>query len=170
LALVRARRRAGWRTLGEPQPLLAFVLNSPSILLLLAMIAYPIAYSAYLSLHDYNLRRPRAFKFTGLENYAEILADPQFWVAARVTLLFSVSSIVLTIFLGTLLALLLNERWPGRGILRAIALIPWAVPPVVNGLVWQWMLEGRYGLVNAILLELGRRGWTAPMCSSASGT
>lgn len=150
--MARARR---WRTSGEPQPLLAFVLNSPAILLLLAMMAYPILYSAYLSLHEYNLRRPRVFEFVGLANYADILADPRFWNAARVTFLFSAGSIGLTVVLGTLLALLLNERWPGRGVLRAIALIPWAIPPVVNGLVWQWMLEGRYGLVNAVLLNLG---------------
>ncbi len=149
------RRRAGWRTSGEPQPFLAFVLNSPAILLLLALMAYPILYSAYLSLHQYNLRRPRVFEFIGLQNYGDILADPQFWNAAQVTLYFSMGSIALTIALGTALALLLNERWPGRGVLRAIALIPWAVPPVVNGLVWQWLFEGRYGLVNAILLNLG---------------
>jgi len=150
----RALRRR-WRASGEPQPFLAFVLNSPAILLLLLLMAYPILYSAYLSLHQYNLRRPRAFEFIGLQNYATILSDPQFWSAAQVTLYFSVGSIGLTILLGTLLALLLNERWPGRGVLRAIALIPWAVPPVVNGLVWQWLFEGRYGLINAILINLG---------------
>ncbi len=57
--------------------------------------------------------------------------------------------------LGTLLALLLNERFPGRSLLRAIILIPWAIPPVVNGLIWQWLLEGRYGLVNAVLKGAG---------------
>lgn len=144
-----------WKAAGEPQPFLAFVLNSPAILILLAMLAYPVMYSAYLSLHEYNLRRPRSFEFIGLGNYTEILSDSQFWNAAWVTLLFSVGSIALTIMLGTMLALLLNEKWPGRGILRAVTLIPWAIPPVVNGLVWQWLLEGQYGLLNAILLNLG---------------
>jgi len=148
----RARR---WRTNDEPQPFLAFILNSPAILLLLVMMAFPIVYSAYLSLHDYNLRRPRVFDFVGLENYAEILVDPQFWSAARVTLIFSVGSLVLTVVFGTLLALLLNEKWPGRGMLRAVLLIPWATPDVVNGLVWQWMLEGRFGLINHLLLSAG---------------
>lgn len=155
MAPARMRRRMAWKSAGEPQPFLAFVLNSPAILLLLVMMAYPILYSAYLSVHEYNLRRPRVFDFIGLDNYAEILGDPQFWNAAEVTLFFSIGSISLTIVLGTLLALLLNEKWPGRGILRAVALIPWAIPPVVNGLVWQWLLEGRYGLINAILLNLG---------------
>lgn len=147
------RRR--WVPDGEPQPFLAFVLNSPAILMLIALVAYPIVYSFWLSLHDYNLRKPRKFDFIGLGNYADILASDQFWRAMKATLLFSVGSIGLTVLMGTLLALLLNERWPGRGFLRAVTLIPWAIPPVVNGLVWQWLLEGRYGLVNAILLNLG---------------
>jgi multiple sugar transport system permease protein len=143
-----------WRTSSEPQPFLAFALNSPAILLLVAMMLFPILYSAFLSVHRYNLRRPKIFDFIGLGNYGQILSDPQFWNAARITALFSIGSIAGTVIMGTLLALLLNERWPGRGLLRAVTLIPWAIPPVVNGLVWQWLLEGRYGLVNSILLNL----------------
>lgn len=148
-------RARGWRTNDQPQPLLAFVLNSPAILLLLVMVLYPILYSAWLSLHQYNLRRPRAVEFIGLANYIEIFSTPQFWNAARITLIFSIGSIGTTVLLGTLLALLLNERFPGRSVLRAIALIPWAIPPVVNGLVWQWLFEGQNGLINHILMSVG---------------
>ena len=148
-------RSIRWRSRDEPQSFLAFALNAPAILVLLGMMVYPVAYSAWLSLHRYNLRRPRAMEFAGFGNYADILADPLFWRAAKTTALFSLGSIGLTITVGTLLALLLNERFPGRGLLRAVTLIPWAIPPVVNGLVWQWLFEGRYGLINAILLRLG---------------
>jgi multiple sugar transport system permease protein len=149
-----APRRA-WVAPREPQPFLFFVFNSPAILVLLAFVLYPIAYSFILSLHTYNLRQPARFRFVGLDNYVTIFASEQFWRAARITALFSVGSIALTVVLGTLLALLLNERFPGRALLRAIILIPWAIPPVVNGLIWQWLLEGRYGLVNAVLKGSG---------------
>lgn len=148
-----ARKR--WVAQTEPQPFLAFVLNTPAVGLLLLLVVYPIVYSFWLSLHAYNLRKPRQFEFIGLDNYADILSSGQFWHAARVTAVFSIGSIGLTVVLGTLLALLLNERWPGRGVLRAVALIPWAIPPVVNGLVWQWMLEGRHGLLNYIFQSIG---------------
>ena len=148
-----ARRR--WAAQTEPQPFLAFMLNTPAIGLLLLLVLYPIAYSFWLSLHAYNLRKPRQFEFIGLDNYADILTSAAFWHAARVTFVFSLGSIGLTVVLGTLLALLLNERWPGRGVLRAVALIPWAIPPVVNGLVWQWMLEGRHGLLNYVFQSIG---------------
>ena len=147
--------RRGWIAPREPQPFLFFVLNSPAILLLLAFVLYPIAYSFILSLHSYNLRQPARFRFVGFDNYATIFASEQFWRAAKTTALFSAGSISLTVILGTLLALLLNERFPGRSLLRAIILIPWAIPPVVNGLIWQWLLEGRYGLVNAVLKGAG---------------
>lgn len=148
-------RATRWRSRSEPQPFTAFLLNTPAVGLLMLMVAYPIVYSLWLSLHSYNLRRPRDFPFIGLDNYGTILGSQAFWKAAEVTLYFSVGSIGLTVVLGTSLALLLNERFPGRAVLRALILIPWAVPPVVNGLVWQWMLDGRNGLVNAILMSLG---------------
>jgi len=148
-------RRRGWSAPNEPQPFLFFVLNSPAILLLAALVLYPIVYSFWLSLHAYNLRQPARVRFIGLDNYATVLSSDQFWTAAGNTAVFCVASISLTVALGTLLALLLNEPFPGRGILRAVMLLPWAIPPVVNGLIWQWLLDGQYGLINAVLVGGG---------------
>jgi multiple sugar transport system permease protein len=148
-------RRRSWAAPNEPQPFLFFVLNSPAIILLLGLVFYPIAYSFWLSLHAYNLRQPARVRFIGLDNYATILSSDQFWAAAGNTALFCAGSISLTVLLGTLLALLLNEPFPGRGLLRAVMLLPWAIPPVVNGLIWQWLLEGQHGLVNAMLMGAG---------------
>jgi multiple sugar transport system permease protein len=144
-----------WRAPSEPRPFLFFVLNSPAVLLLLVIVFYPIIYSFWLSLHSYNLRQPNRVRFIGLENYQTILASDQFWAAAINTGIFCAGSISLTVLLGTLLALLLNENFPGRAILRAVMLLPWAIPPVVNGLIWQWMLDGQHGLINALLLGSG---------------
>lgn len=149
------KARRGWSAPNEPQPFLFFVLNSPAILLLLGLVLYPIVYSFWLSLHAYNLRQPNRVRFIGLDNYATVLSSDQFWSAAGNTALFCAGSISLTVVLGTLLALLLNESFPGRGLLRAVMLLPWAIPPVVNGLIWQWLLDGQHGLINALLLGAG---------------
>ena len=149
------KARGGWVAPNEQQPFLFFVLNSPAILLLLGLVLYPIVYSFWLSLHQYNLRRPDRVSFIGLDNYQGILSSDQFWNAAGNTAIFCAGSISLTVILGTLLALLLNESFPGRGVLRAVMLLPWAIPPVVNGLIWQWLLDGQHGLINSSLVEVG---------------
>lgn len=148
-------RKRGWSAPNEPQPFLFFILNSPAILLLIGLVLYPIVYSLWLSMHAYNLRQPTRVRFIGLDNYTSILSSEQFWGAAGNTALFCAGSISLTVLLGTLLALLLNEPFPGRGLLRAVMLLPWAIPPVVNGLIWQWLLDGQHGLINALLLGIG---------------
>jgi multiple sugar transport system permease protein len=147
--------RQKWSAPSEPKTFLFFVLNSPAILLLLGLVLYPIVYSFWLSLHAYNLRQPNRVRFIGIDNYVTVLSSDQFWAAAGNTAIFCAGSISLTVILGTLLALLLNESFPGRGILRAVMLLPWAVPPVVNGLIWQWLLDGQHGLINALLLGSG---------------
>jgi multiple sugar transport system permease protein len=147
--------RQKWSAPSEPKTFLFFVLNSPAILLLLGLVLYPIVYSFWLSLHAYNLRQPNRVRFIGIDNYVTVLSSDQFWAATGNTAIFCAGSISLTVILGTLLALLLNEFFPGRGILRAVMLLPWAVPPVVNGLIWQWLLDGQHGLINALLLGSG---------------
>ncbi len=101
------------------------------------------------------IRDGRSGDLITIDNYATVLSSDQFWTAAGNTAVFCVASISLTVALGTLLALLLNEPFPGRGILRAVMLLPWAIPPVVNGLIWQWLLDGQYGLINAVLVGGG---------------
>jgi multiple sugar transport system permease protein len=147
--------RRKWTAPSEPQPFLFFVFNSPAILLVLGVVVYPLIYSFWLSLHAYNLRQPNRVRFIGFDNYTTILSSDAFWGAASNTALFCVASIALTVTLGTLLALLLNEVFPGRAVLRAVMLLPWAIPPVVNGLIWQWLLDGQHGLVNALLKGAG---------------
>lgn len=162
------KQRRGWTAPNEPQPLLFFILNSPAILLLIGLVLYPVLYSLWLSLHTYNLRQPAKTRFIGIENYANILSSDQFWAAAGNTAIFCAGSISLTITFGTLLALLLNEKFPGRAVLRAVMLLPWAIPPVVNGLIWQWLLDGQHGLVNAVLLGIGILSEAQPWLSRTS--
>ena len=91
------------------------VLNAPSLLAIVVLVGYPIAYSAWISLHKYNLKRPRVFDFVGLGNYLTIFQSEEFWSAFWITAAFTCLVVGLVVVLGILIALLLNEQFPGRG-------------------------------------------------------
>ncbi len=133
----------------------AYLLNIPSTVIILALVAYPVGYSFVLSLYRYNLKRPRQVRFNWFNNYWDILTDPFFWTVMQVTVYFVFVSIALILVVGMTLALLLNEPFRGRALLRSMLLIPWAMPPVVNGLMWQGILNGTYGVFNGVLFRLG---------------
>jgi multiple sugar transport system permease protein len=158
-AVARPRRRRG----GLREPSFAFLLNAPALLAIVLLVGYPIAYSAWLSLHRYNLKRPRLFRFIGLDNFAALAASPEFWAALRITLVFTALAVAAVVALAIAIALLLNEPFPGRGVVRALVLVPWAIPPVVNGLMWQWIYDAKVGALNGALVGLGLlpayRGW-----------
>ena len=155
-ALFVARRRA-W------VPSFAFLLNAPALLAILLLVAYPILHSFWLSLHRYNLKRPSVFTFIGFGNYIEILRSAEFWPVLRITMVFTALAVALVVLIGVLIALLLNERFPGRGLVRTLILVPWAIPPVVNGLMWQWLYDAKVGVLNGLLVALRiipeYRGW-----------
>jgi multiple sugar transport system permease protein len=145
------------------EPSFAFLLNAPALLAIVLLIGYPIVYSFWLSLHRYNLKRPSVFRFIGVENYLAILRSDEFWAALEVTLAFTALGVALVVVLALLIALLLNEPFPGRGLVRTVVLVPWAIPPVVNGLMWQWIYDAKVGALNGLLVGLrllpGYRGW-----------
>lgn len=94
-----------------------------------------------------------------------VLADPTWWRSVRNTVVFAVVSVSLEVVLGLIIALTLNAHMPGRGLLRAAVLIPWAIPTIVSAKMWGWMFNDQYGVINEILLGLGlldsRIAWTA---------
>ena len=141
-ALERSRQRR--------ESLFAYLLNAPAVVLILVLVLYPVGMSLWLSMHRYNLRRPETFDFIGLGNFVEVLSSYEFWHALQVTLYFTALSVSLVIAVALGIALLFNESFPGRGIVRSLLLIPWAVPGVVNGLMWVGLL-GEYGPFNEML-------------------
>jgi ABC-type sugar transport system permease subunit len=132
---------------------LLFVL--PFAVVLFAVAVFPILYSFYISLYSLRLTRPNRVPFVWFDNYVTVLSDPQFWDAVQRTVAFSVMAVVATAVLGLLIALLLNEDFPGRRILSALLLVPWAIPSVANGLMWKWIYDSNYGALNGALLQLG---------------
>jgi ABC-type sugar transport system permease subunit len=149
--------------IGYERPEFAWLLNAPALLAIFVLAAYPIVYSAWISLHKYNLKRPRVFDFVGLANYADILDSPEFWSSLWITIQFTVLVVTLVAVLGMLIAILLNQQFPGRAVIRTLILLPWAIPPVVNGLMWQWIYDAKIGALNGLLVSIGvldaYRGW-----------
>ena len=108
--------------IGYERPLFAYLLNTPALIAISLLAAYPIVYSGWISLHQYNLKRPKVFRFIGLENFATILEAPEFWSALWITVQFTLLVVVTVTVLGVLVALLLNQPFRGRGIVRTLVL------------------------------------------------
>ncbi len=132
-----------------------WALNAPALAVVGGLVLYPLVYSFWLSLHRDNLAQPDRYRFIGVENYRTLLGDPNFWQSLKITVFFTVVSVVLTVTLGLLAALVLNAGFPGRVVLRSIILIPWAIPPVVNGLMWKLAYNANFGVLDGTLTKLG---------------
>ena len=146
-----SRRAYGERLLG---PTLVF----PALLLIGIVIAYALAYALYLSFHDVGIRALRGGPaiFVGLQNYRVVLRDPLFWASFGHTVVFTAVSVALELVLGLAIALAMNQAHvPLAGTTQALILLPWALPPVVNGIMWSFLFNSKYGYVNAALLHLG---------------
>lgn len=136
--------------------ILVFLL--PIIAIITLLIYYPAADTLGTSLTNENLRTNRPTEFIGLDNYARLLGDDEFWEVAGRSLLVVLLVLPLEFTLAMAAALLLNEHFPGRGVVRTLALLPWLVPPVVNGFLWGWLLNGQYGALNGLLYQFGLIG------------
>ncbi|MFZ0134905.1 MAG: sugar ABC transporter permease, partial [Desulfobacterales bacterium] len=131
----------------------AWLFNLPLLLLTLAFVLIPVAGTLLTSLEREVTFLPTAF--VGLENYRRLLADVNFWQSVRFTLLFILASVSLELVFGMAFALLLNEALPGRGFLRTVVLVPWAIPIAVSARVWQLVYNYEFGLFNFLVLKLG---------------
>lgn len=120
--------------------LLPRVLMAPAVIALLLWMLVPLLMTIGFSLVNYNLMQPGQHGFAGLANYEYFITDPDFWPAVSNTLLLISSVIVITVVLGVLLALLVNDPFPGRGIVRVLLISPFFVMPAVNALLWKHMM------------------------------
>jgi multiple sugar transport system permease protein len=136
--------------------LFAAFLIAPAFFIMVAVTIFPLLHSFYLTFVKWNLTRPQqAGTFVGLDNYLYVLRDARFWTSVRITGIYALLAVSLEIVLGFLIALMLNREFRGRGVVRMLALLPWAIPAVVNGIMWKWILNPRYGALNGLLLQLG---------------
>jgi multiple sugar transport system permease protein len=125
---------------------LFILLVAPAFLLRLTTAAYPILQTIYLSFTNLNLLK-NTNAFIGLQNYPAVANDYGVQGAFSFTIMLVVSSTVLDLIVGMLVALLLNARFRGRGFARTINLIPWAIPTIVAGYAFRWLLDDQFGLI-----------------------
>lgn len=128
----------------------AIWLTLPAVLVLAGVALYPILAAIWLSLQRYIIVF-REVRFAGLENYRFLVHDARFWAALGNTAYFTAVAVIIELVLALPLALLLNRTFPARGVLRASALIPWAIPTVVSARLWAWLFNPDYGLINRLL-------------------
>jgi ABC-type sugar transport system permease subunit len=136
----------------------ALVMNLPTLICLGLVLAYPVGYALYLSVHRVGLAQLRRgeFAFTGWENYGRVLEDPLFWIAIKNTLIFTVITVGSEVVLAVAIALLINQTSIRTSrITRFLILLPYAIPPICNGLIWSFMYSFQFGFLNRILFSLG---------------
>ena len=133
----------------------ALLLMGPALLLLLAVFLWPILDTAWLSLHAQSVFTDLEPVPVGLANWQRLLADGRFWQDAGQTLRFAAVSVGLELALGLAIALLLHQRWRGRGVVRSLTLLPWALPTTVMALGWRWIVNDPNGPINGLLQGLG---------------
>lgn len=152
-ALARQRARSAWLFL------------APSLLVLAAVAGWPLGRTLWFALTDANLADLEEARWVGLQNFRDLVQDPLWWQSVGTTFRFAAISVALETALGLGVALVLHQKFRGRGLLRAAVLVPWAIPTIVSARMWSWMLNDVYGVVNEVLLKLGlvKEGlaWTA---------
>ena len=127
----------------------------PTALILFVFLVVPIVYALVMSMQNIDLTISSDADFVGLRNYGELLRDRAVRESVPRTLYFSALTVVFSASMALVLALVLNEPFRGRKWVRVFILLPWAVAPVVNGVLWRYMFQPQYGLVNALLYSLG---------------
>ncbi|HYO30422.1 MAG TPA: sugar ABC transporter permease [Thermomicrobiales bacterium] len=127
----------------------------PALLVMLVVIGYPLVSTIFLSFHEITTRNERVF--TGLDNFRQILTDPQvrFWQITANTLYWTIGSTLFAFLIGFGAALVLHRDFRGRGVIRALLLIPWVISHVAAAYVFRWILHSDYGLLSGSLIEWG---------------
>ena len=128
----------------------------PSVVVLLAWMIVPLVMTLWFSFQYYNLVNPDVSGFAGRDNYEFLVTDPDFWVSLRNTMTLLVSVLVITVGLGTLLAVLFDQPFPGQKIARVLAISPFFVMPTVSALIWKnLMMHPIYGVLGAAASTFG---------------
>jgi len=147
-----------------PRPLLSRAMREtlanyayllPAAICLGGTVFFPILKSIHMSLFHNVLSRPQDYRFIGLGNYLRLVHDPTFWLTLKNSVVWVFCSVSIQFVLGFLGALLLNAEFRGRAFYRTLNLLPWIIPGVVVGLVWEYIYQPNYGPLNDILKRLG---------------
>ncbi|MFU2486740.1 carbohydrate ABC transporter permease [Thauera sp. WH-1] len=141
----------------------AWLLVAPTLVLLAGVAGWPLLRTLLYSFTDARLDTPDEYELVGFANYLDfidgeaygVLADPLWWQAIGNTLWFTVISVSLELLFGLLLALLMNQKFRGQGLVRTAILVPWAIPTIVTAKMFSWMFHDQYGTINDLLMRIG---------------
>lgn len=134
--------------------LLPYLLLVPSMIFLVGITLYPFVTSIYYSFFDYSFTKT-GINFVGLENYIDILSEGKFFEALSFTLLYTVFDLAIVLLLGFITSVLMRQKFVGKQVLKATMLIPWILPQVVTGYVFNLMIAQNMGILNRIMALMG---------------
>ena len=134
--------------------ILPYLLLTPMILIMGVLVFYPIIATFSYSLKKWKLTAPGDIHFIGFKNYIDILQSESFWYSMQNTIFILVFVVVFTTIIGYLISVYLNVDVKGSGVLLALAILPWALPPFVNGVLWKFVFFSGYGFLNKILIAM----------------
>jgi multiple sugar transport system permease protein len=147
------RRQHGRSGLVRSQRRFGALLAIPATLIVLILVAIPSAQTVLYSLQKVSFNGPSTF--IGIDNYVRVIGADEFQNSFRITTIYAFGFVLISTILGLGFAILLNERFRGRGLARTLLIIPWAAPWLVVGIMWKWFIDADVGLLNGILYQFG---------------
>lgn len=138
-----------------PKDFVAWLMLSPALLVVFGIIIFPAGAAIVISMTQVNLLNLADIRFVGLANYFSIFESEVFYKALRTSLIWTFGNVGVQLVMGVVGALILNQAFKARGIVRGLVLLPWATPSVLVALMWMWILDPSLGLFNKILQNMG---------------
>lgn len=141
----------------DSQLRLGLLLATPALIYIIVFMAFPLFYNFFLSLTEANGANliSRTFTFNNFKNYSTVLNDHGFWNGLVLSLIFTIACLITQYVIGFALALFFRRPFPGNGVMRALLLVGWILPPVVTGTIFKWIFDSDYGILNYVLINLG---------------
>ena len=143
-----------FRFILDRRDVLGAIFVAPAILYVLLLVGVPFLMAVYYSVSAYTIYDP-SWRFVGLANFEQIIENPVFRQTLYNTFIFTFGSQILGLILGKFGALVLLRPFPGRKIVRALVILPWAVPIALATVAWQWMFDSLYSVINWTMIALG---------------
>lgn len=147
------RRSTAWLGYRRREALVPYAFLLPSFLALAIVFFYPMIYAIVISFYSNNVGS--AARFIGLQNYRDVIASDWFLAVMKTSVLWTVGNVVFVCVMSLIIALMLDRKFPGRGLVRALFFLPWAVPYVAAGIIWGWMYDYEFGVLNYLVHATG---------------
>jgi len=147
-------KKQGLSERAKAQERLSYFFLIPTLVVVLGVAFYPLAQTVYATFFDAKLGSAQAWEYIGLENYRRLLTNGNWWDAVWATVKFTVASVGFELVLGLGIALVVNSKFPGRGLMRTAMLVPWAIPTAISSQMWKWMYNDVFGVINDIFTRI----------------